>query len=75
VAPTRQLGWKSVRNEIGPSYRRLGASSVAFRVAAYDHRKPLVIDPTLSYSTYLGEYLATILNGPCKNQVRRFLSK
>jgi len=39
-------------------YRRLGASSVAFQVATYDHRKPLVIDSTLSYSTYLGEYFA-----------------
>ena len=28
--------------------------SVGFSVAAYDHRRTLVIDPTLSYSTYLG---------------------
>jgi hypothetical protein len=27
---------------------------IGFRVAAYDHTKPLVIDPTLVYSTYLG---------------------
>lgn len=27
---------------------------VAFRLASYDHSRPLVIDPVLSYSTYLG---------------------
>jgi hypothetical protein len=28
--------------------------SYGFRVASYDPSHPLVIDPTLSYSTYLG---------------------
>ncbi|PYN67321.1 MAG: hypothetical protein DMD93_14815 [Candidatus Rokuibacteriota bacterium] len=31
-----------------------GARRVGFRVAAYDARRPLVIDPALFYSTYLG---------------------
>ncbi|HXJ94618.1 MAG TPA: choice-of-anchor D domain-containing protein [Terriglobia bacterium] len=35
---------------------RVNASrqSVSFRVAPYDHRRTLIIDPALSYSTYLG---------------------
>ncbi len=31
-----------------------GKSQVEFRLASYDHSQPLVIDPVLSYSTYLG---------------------
>ncbi len=31
-----------------------GADRVGFAVAGYDHRRPLVIDPGLVYSTYLG---------------------
>jgi hypothetical protein len=31
-----------------------GEREVGFRVAAYDARRPLVIDPTFVYSTYLG---------------------
>lgn len=35
-------------------YVRKGERQVAFHVAAYDRSRPLVIDPVLSYSTYLG---------------------
>ena len=31
-----------------------GQSQISFAVASYDRRRPLVIDPVLSYSTYLG---------------------
>ena len=31
-----------------------GAGTVSFQLAAYDSRQPLIIDPVLSYSTYLG---------------------
>ncbi len=31
-----------------------GSNQVGFKVPAYDHTRPLVIDPVLSYSTYLG---------------------
>jgi hypothetical protein len=43
-----------VRHDIAGGYVRKGANRVGFQVAAYDASRPLVIDPTLSYSTYLG---------------------
>ena len=47
----QQLG--SQRVEVAASYRLVGRS-VGVEVASYDRRRPLVIDPVLSYSTYLG---------------------
>jgi hypothetical protein len=43
-----------MRREIAGSYVRKGANRVSFKVAAYDASRPLVIDPVLAYSTYLG---------------------
>jgi beta-propeller repeat-containing protein len=43
-----------VRQEIAGGYVVKGARLVSFRVAAYDASRPLVIDPVLFYSTYLG---------------------
>lgn len=39
---------------IVPSSYALRKGQIGFRVAKYDTRRPLVIDPTLAYSTYLG---------------------
>jgi beta-propeller repeat-containing protein len=43
-----------LRREIDGGYILKGANRVGFRVAAYDDSRPLVIDPVLFYSTYLG---------------------
>jgi hypothetical protein len=42
------------RRTVDVRYERKGRQEVAFRVEAYDRREPLVIDPVLVYSTYLG---------------------
>jgi uncharacterized protein (TIGR03437 family) len=47
----QQLGAKRV--EVAANYRLVG-QSVGVEVASYDRRRPLVVDPVLSYSTYLG---------------------
>src|SRR6202171_2649179 len=43
-----------MRREIPVSYVLKGAHRVAFKVAAHDSNRPLIIDPALFYSTYLG---------------------
>ena len=42
------------RKEIAGSYMLRGPGQVGFQIAAYDRSQPLVIDPVLVYSTYLG---------------------
>jgi hypothetical protein len=42
------------RRIIPASYLIKGEKQVAFQIANYDRSKPLVIDPTLAFSTYLG---------------------
>ncbi len=43
-----------VREPVEGSYVMATAKSVGFCLGTYDHSQPLVIDPVLSYSTYLG---------------------
>jgi photosystem II stability/assembly factor-like uncharacterized protein len=46
---------KGERREIAARYSiDKGRREVGFKIASYDHRRPLVIDPTLIYSTYYG---------------------
>src|SRR5205807_7756010 len=42
------------RQEIAGKYMLEDGRRVGFQVGSYDHSRPLVIDPVLSYSTYLG---------------------
>jgi hypothetical protein len=40
-----------------------GGRRVGFRIGAYDHSQPLVVDPSISYSTFLGGYNQALGNG------------
>ena len=42
------------REMVEGRYRLVGDNGVGFEIVDYDRRYPLVIDPTLAYSTYLG---------------------
>jgi hypothetical protein len=43
---------------VAGAFRQLADNKIGFRVGAYDHSRELVIDPTLSYSSYLGGTVA-----------------
>jgi len=42
------------RQQVASSYVLTGKHEIGFRLARYDATKPLIIDPVLVYSTYLG---------------------
>lgn len=42
------------RRSVGVRYVLRGDYQVSLKLGAYDHKRPLVIDPVLAYSTYLG---------------------
>ncbi|MBC8002384.1 MAG: SBBP repeat-containing protein, partial [Opitutaceae bacterium] len=49
-----QTGTQTSRQNIPGGYVLTGQNQVAFQIGDYDHGKPLVIDPVLSFASYLG---------------------
>ena len=45
---------EGARKQITGDYRLKGKDHIAFQIGPYDPSRPLIIDPVLSYSTYLG---------------------
>ena len=43
-----------IQKPIAGSFRQLADNKIGFTIGDYDHSRELVIDPVLSYSTYLG---------------------
>jgi hypothetical protein len=43
-----------IQTPIAGSFRQLADNKIGFTIGDYDHARELVIDPVLSYSTYLG---------------------
>jgi hypothetical protein len=57
VRQLKPLAYQEVdgrRQEVHSRYVVAGRNQIGFEVGSYDQSKPLVIDPILSYSTYLG---------------------
>ncbi len=52
--PVAYQEFSGARRKVASSYRMLGRSGVGVEVASYDRSKPLTIDPTVSYATFLG---------------------
>ena len=52
--PTVYQEVEGVRRSIAARYVLRGKREIGFQVGVYDSSRPLVIDPVLSYSTYLG---------------------
>ncbi len=53
---------EGVRNLVAGSFALTAGHTVGFRLETYDHRKSLVIDPVLVFSTFLGGSVADVAN-------------
>ena len=54
LAPSVYQGEEGARTPLVGKYVRTGNNEVGFEVKDYDKTKPLIVDPVLDYSTYLG---------------------
>jgi len=54
LKPTVYQFMNNFKTEVASSYQLIGQDQFAFEVPVYDATKPLIIDPVLTYSTYLG---------------------
>ena len=64
--PTAYQDIAGQRRPVSVAYVLDAAKTLGLKLGAYDHRRPLVIDPVLSYATYIGGALSfdtTILGG------------
>lgn len=52
--PLAFQGSQGQRRAVAISYQLVGGDTVRLRLGPYNHHRPLTIDPTLTYSTYLG---------------------
>jgi uncharacterized repeat protein (TIGR01451 family) len=53
-APRVYQDYGSTRKSVAGSFRQLAANKIGFTIGDYDHLRELVIDPILTYSTYIG---------------------
>lgn len=53
---------EGARREIAGRYALKSEREVGFEIGSHDKSKPLIIDPTLTYSTYLGGSLQAGIN-------------
>ncbi len=54
LKPVAYQDANGTRRAVPASYIRRGESGIGFQLGDYDHSRPLIIDPVLVYSTYLG---------------------
>ena len=55
-APRIYQQYENVRKPVAGSFRQIAENKIGFTVADYDHSRELVIDPVLTYSTYLWQH-------------------